>query len=106
MATCKLCEREDGHVHSESLTTEDHYVLWYALAFTNPGTGYERTFKKADEQVAMTKRDKTAVIQRRLQHLHEIGLISLSRNGMGEYEPAQVHLDRLVGGRMVTGDWS
>lgn len=106
MAACPLCERESAHVHSENLSDEDHYTLWYALAATNPGTGYEREFKKADAALAMTQKDKRAIVQRRLQHLHEVGLLSLSRNGLGEYEPAQVHLDRLVGGRMVVGDWS
>lgn len=103
---CPRCELTEHHVHSEDLTDGEHYALWYALAVTNPGTKYERTFKDAEARVRLTAADKKAILTSGLAGLHGKGLVSLARDGMGEYQPAEVHLSLLVGGKLVMGDLS
>lgn len=105
MFDCPKCVKTDPHVHSEDLSAQEHYALWYALAVTfGADSKYDRIFKEGDARLTNSARDKKAMLQNGLARLHEKGLVSLARNGLGEYEPAQVHLDRYVGGNLIIGD--
>ncbi len=99
------CSRKDVHVHAEDLSDEEHYTLNWALAFTHPGSLHSQRFALLDVKVKLSDRDKRRIWRKCLPALHEKwGLVSLAKDETGSYVPAQVHLDRLEGGRLVMGD--
>jgi hypothetical protein len=101
---CQRCPETKYHVHGEQLSDGEHYALNYALAVTQGGR-YAEDFKRADAVVRLTASDKRRILADGLRSLNEKwGLVSLARGPEGTAEPAEVHANRFVSGRLILGD--
>jgi hypothetical protein len=90
-------------VSENDLSNEAYFALWYSLAVIYGGQS-AKLFKDAEANLKMSASAKTNALQKGLNELAEKGLISLARNGLGEYEPAQVHLKLMPSSGLITRD--
>ncbi|MDO8688646.1 MAG: hypothetical protein Q7R39_01295 [Dehalococcoidia bacterium] len=82
-------DSEGTEPFGDELSATELYALWYCLAFLEPAK-YKMLFLVTERKVALSAADKKRELQKGLASLHEKGHIALAKNGLGEYEPAQV----------------
>ena len=107
-------------VHYSTLSAEECHALLFCLAMTDP-QHYEARYVAACREEArlatlsgkrlLTAHERRALTARGIGLLAEKGLVSVKRGAEGDWEPAHVHLDRLIldqtmetGPRIVIGD--
>ena len=110
MAICTKCERIDVHVHVEDLEPDECYALAFAQAMVaGKGSPAFRGFFAGEGRIAkdMNERERKRRRQRGLHMLADRGVVKLKRSALaGEYEVESYDGSKLVGGNIISGDFS
>lgn len=100
-----MSENETQKVHLSELSTEALFALFYSLAMLSPeainnkeNLTNEQFFRKYESMLKLSGDSKRRALRKGLNDLANVHAISLARNGLGEYEPAELHLEVLSAG--------
>jgi hypothetical protein len=107
---CTKCDRLDEHYHMEDLAPEECYALAFAQACAaGKNTPAMTRFMAGEVRLSkdMSEGQRKKNRQKGLKLLADRGIVKLKRAAFaGEYEVVEYDGSRLVGGGVVTGDFS
>lgn len=86
-----------------SLSNEAVYALSYCRAVLLGGEA-KTSFVTMQEQTRISPREHRKALQIGLDELVRAGAITLVKNGLGEWEPAQIHCRIVQSSTLVTKD--
>lgn len=83
-------------VKMSELSTEAHYAFNAVLAMLGgPTSMAAKRFVKADSLLTMAAAAKKQIYKKGLNELMEKGVVECERDGLGEWVPTVLHLERL-----------